>query len=147
MDSVDDCGSAGDRVALTDPEYLFAERILRFLGAEVVRVPLHAAGAGPHVDLQRLEDAAASGIRLFLTSNPNNPTGTVYGSGTVQGIARLGVQRAESPCLLTARPGRLAAQRRRLRPAQGARAPLPAKTGGRRPARHCGRASGISSQS
>jgi aspartate/methionine/tyrosine aminotransferase len=83
---------AGDRVALTDPEYLFAERILRFLGAEVVRVPLHAAGAGPHVDLQRLEDAAASGIRLFLTSNPNNPTGTVYGSGTIQGIARLAVQ-------------------------------------------------------
>jgi aspartate/methionine/tyrosine aminotransferase len=83
---------AGDRVALTDPEYLFAERILRFLGAEVVRVPLHAAGAGPHVDLQRLEDAAASGIRLFLTSNPNNPTGTVYSSGTIQGMARLAVQ-------------------------------------------------------
>jgi aspartate/methionine/tyrosine aminotransferase len=83
---------AGDRVALTDPEYLFAERILRFLGAEVVRVPLHPAGAGPHVDLQRLEDAAARGIRLFLTSNPNNPTGTVYSGGTIQGIARLAVQ-------------------------------------------------------
>jgi aspartate/methionine/tyrosine aminotransferase len=83
---------AGDRVALTDPEYLFAERILRFLGAEVVRVPLHAAGAGPHVDLQRLEDAAASGIRLFLTSNPNNPTGTVYSSATIQAMARLAVQ-------------------------------------------------------
>jgi len=83
---------AGDRVAVTDPEYLFAERILRFLGAEVVRVPLDAAGAGPHVDLQRLEDAAARGIRLFLTSNPNNPTGTVYSGGTVRGIARLAVQ-------------------------------------------------------
>ncbi len=83
---------AGDRVALTDPEYLFAERILRFLGAEVVRVPLHAAGAGPHVDLQRLEDAATTGIRLFLTSNPNNPTGTVYSGETVRGIARLAVQ-------------------------------------------------------
>src|SRR5579872_1012754 len=79
----------GDRVALTDPEYLFAERILRFLGAEVVRVPLHAAGAGPHVDLARLEEAAAGGIRLFLTSNPNNPTGTVYSGETIQAIARL----------------------------------------------------------
>jgi aspartate/methionine/tyrosine aminotransferase len=83
---------AGDRVALTDPEYLFAERILRFLGAEVVRVPLRAPGAGPHVDLRRLEDAAAGGIRLFVTSNPNNPTGTVYSGGTVQQIARLAVQ-------------------------------------------------------
>jgi aspartate/methionine/tyrosine aminotransferase len=79
---------AGDRVALTDPEYLFAERILRFLGAEVIRIPLHAGG-GPHVDLQQLEDAAVGGIRLFLTSNPNNPTGTVYSDETVEGIARL----------------------------------------------------------
>jgi aspartate/methionine/tyrosine aminotransferase len=82
----------GDRVALTDPEYLFAERILRFLGAEVIRIPLYPGGTGPHVDLRQLEDAATGGIRLFLTSNPNNPTGTVYSDGTVQGIARLAVQ-------------------------------------------------------
>jgi aspartate/methionine/tyrosine aminotransferase len=79
---------AGDRVALTDPEYLFAERILRFLGAEVVRIPL-TAGGDPGVDLQQLEDAAIRGIRLFLTSNPNNPTGIVYGNDTVKGISRL----------------------------------------------------------
>jgi aspartate/methionine/tyrosine aminotransferase len=79
---------AGDRVALTDPEYLFAERILRFLGAEVVRIPL-SAGGEPGVDLQQLEDAAIGGIRLFLTSNPNNPTGTVYSDDTVKGISRL----------------------------------------------------------
>ena len=82
----------GDRVALTDPEYLFAERILRFLGAEVIRVPLHSDGAEPQVDLRQLEDAAVGGIRLFLTSNPNNPTGTVYSDETIQGIARLAVQ-------------------------------------------------------
>ena len=79
---------AGDRVALTDPEYLFAERILRFLGAEVVRIPL-SAGGEPGVDLQQLEDAAIGGIRLFLTSNPNNPTGIVYSDDTVKGISRL----------------------------------------------------------
>ena len=79
---------AGDRVALTDPEYLFAERILRFLGAEVVRIPL-TAGGEPGVELQQLEDAAVRGIRLFLTSNPNNPTGTVYSDDTVKGISRL----------------------------------------------------------
>jgi aspartate/methionine/tyrosine aminotransferase len=82
----------GDRVALTDPEYLFAERILRFLGAEVIRIPLQAGGAEPQVDLRQLEDAAAGGIRLFLTSNPNNPTGTVYSGETIQGIARLALQ-------------------------------------------------------
>lgn len=84
---------AGDRVALTDPEYLFAERILRFLGAEVIRIPVRAGGSGPDVDLGQLDDAAAGGIRLFLTSNPNNPTGTVYSTETVQGIARLAAAR------------------------------------------------------
>jgi aspartate/methionine/tyrosine aminotransferase len=82
----------GDRVALTDPEYLFAERILRFLGAEVIRIPLRADGTEPQVDLQQLEAAALGGIRLFLTSNPNNPTGTVYSAETVRGIAALAVQ-------------------------------------------------------
>jgi aspartate/methionine/tyrosine aminotransferase len=83
---------AGDRVALADPEYLFAERILRFLGAEAVRVPVRPGGPGPHLDLPRLEEAAAGGIRLFLTSNPNNPTGTVYSRETVRAIARLSVE-------------------------------------------------------
>ena len=82
----------GDRVALTDPEYLFAERILRFLGADVIRIPLHAGGTEPQLDLQLLEDAALGGVRLFVTSNPNNPTGTVYSDETVKGIARLAVQ-------------------------------------------------------
>src|SRR3984885_8094948 len=43
---------AGDRVALTDPEYLFAERILRFLGAEVVRIPLTAGSDPASPDVQ-----------------------------------------------------------------------------------------------
>ena len=83
---------AGDQVALADPEYLFAERVLRFLGAEVVRIPLRPGESGLELDLQRLDEVAASGIRLFLTSNPNNPTGTVYSGDTVRGIARLAVQ-------------------------------------------------------
>jgi aspartate/methionine/tyrosine aminotransferase len=58
----------------------------------VIRIPLHAGGSGPHVDLRQLADAAAGGIRLFLTSNPNNPTGTVYSGETIQGIAGLAVQ-------------------------------------------------------
>lgn len=82
----------GDRVALADPEYLFAERVLRFLGAEVVRIPLRPAETGLELDLQRLAEAAASGIRLFLTSNPNNPTGAVYSQETIRGIASLAVQ-------------------------------------------------------
>jgi aspartate/methionine/tyrosine aminotransferase len=80
---------AGDRVALTDPEYLFAERILRFLGATVIRIPLVPGPQGLDPDLDQLARAAAGGIRLFLTSNPNNPTGSVYSGDAVRGIAGL----------------------------------------------------------
>ena len=56
-------GDVGDRVALTDPEYLFAERILRFLGAEVVRIPLTRRDGGMDPDLDRLADAASEASR------------------------------------------------------------------------------------
>jgi aspartate/methionine/tyrosine aminotransferase len=80
----------GDRVALTDPEYLFSERILRFLGATVVRIPLVMGPRGLDPDLGRLAAAASDGgIRLFLTSNPNNPTGAVYSPAAIRGIAEL----------------------------------------------------------
>lgn len=77
----------GDVVVLTDPEYLFVERMLRFLGATVVRLPFEQTPDGLQPDLAVLEAAAVGGIRLLLTSNPNNPTGTVHSPDT---IARLG---------------------------------------------------------
>ncbi len=82
----------GDVVALADPEYLFVERMLRFLGAEVVRIPMVDSPDGPQLDLAALETVSRTGIRLLLTSNPNNPTGSVYTASTVAGIARLAVR-------------------------------------------------------
>ena len=81
----------GDVVALADPEYLFVERMLRFLGAEVVRVPMVDSPDGPQLDLEVLASVSRNGIRLLLTSNPNNPTGAVYTAATVAGLARLAV--------------------------------------------------------
>lgn len=81
----------GDVVALTDPEYLFVERMLRFLGAEVVRVGLVDGPDGPQLDLSALEVLARRGIRLFLTSNPHNPTGAVFTAETLNGVAALAV--------------------------------------------------------
>lgn len=82
----------GDTVALADPEYLFVERMLRFLGAQVVRVGLVNSPAGPQLDLAALEAVAQQGIRLFFTSNPHNPTGTVFTAATLRGIAVLATQ-------------------------------------------------------
>ena len=82
----------GDVVALADPEYLFVERMLRFLGAQVVRVGLLDTPDGPQLDLAALEAAAERGIRLFLTSNPHNPTGTVFTAATLTALAGLAVR-------------------------------------------------------
>jgi len=82
----------GDVVVLADPEYLFVERMLRFLGAEVVRLPFVDAPTGPELDLDQLELLSARGIRLLLTSNPHNPTGAVLGPEAIARLARIAVR-------------------------------------------------------
>ncbi len=81
----------GDTVVLTDPEYLFVERMLRFLGANVVRLPFVDTADGPQPDLEALAAVAATGLRLLLTSNPNNPTGAVYSADTIRQLGSLAV--------------------------------------------------------
>lgn len=82
----------GDEVVLIDPDYLFSERILAFLGARVRHVPL-SRRAEDSVDLvpdlTRLEDAFRGGVRLLVFSHPNNPTGAVYPSEVLESIAAL----------------------------------------------------------
>ncbi len=82
----------GDVVALADPEYLFVERMLRFLGAEVVRVPMVDSADGPQLDLDALEALSCNGIKLLLTSNPNNPTGAVFTAATITRLAKIAIQ-------------------------------------------------------
>mgnify|MGYP002713088857 CR=1 FL=1 len=86
--------SPGDRVAIGCPEYLFSERILRFLGADVAPVPLHTfTNAMPSPDLDVLErEFRDNGARLFIFSNPNNPTGAVYGEDVLRSIADLAIR-------------------------------------------------------
>ncbi|MDX3233157.1 pyridoxal phosphate-dependent aminotransferase [Streptomyces sp. ME19-01-6] len=81
--------SPGDRVALFDPDYLFSERILRFLGATVHPVPLVDSDAGLAPDLDELERAFRAGATTVLFSHPNNPTGALYPPHVLDGIAAL----------------------------------------------------------
>ncbi|GAF50029.1 aminotransferase class I/II-fold pyridoxal phosphate-dependent enzyme [Rhodococcus wratislaviensis] len=86
---------SGDRVALIDPDYLFSERILTFLGAQVTHVRLQPSSEEPAElvpDLNQLEDAFRSGVRLFVFSHPNNPTGAVYSREVLGQIAALAVR-------------------------------------------------------
>ncbi|MDB5542023.1 MAG: Aspartate aminotransferase, partial [Devosia sp.] len=83
--------SEGDRVALGCPEYLFSERILRFLGAQIAPIALETFGnASPSLDLGQLEaEFRDRGTKVLLFSHPNNPTGAVYSRETIAAIAAL----------------------------------------------------------
>ncbi|MGB7212333.1 MAG: pyridoxal phosphate-dependent aminotransferase [Gemmatimonadales bacterium] len=83
--------NAGDRVAIVWPDYFANRKLVTFLGAEVVPVRLdhlaHTDRAG--LDLDALEAVFKSGVRTFLFSNPNNPTGVIYSPREIAGIVEL----------------------------------------------------------
>lgn len=82
----------GDRVALPDPEYLSTERMIRFMGGEVVHIDLDIHGDRSRLDLDALEEHARNGLRLLVLSHPNNPTGAVYDEDTITELARIAAE-------------------------------------------------------
>ncbi|HEX5569586.1 MAG TPA: aminotransferase class I/II-fold pyridoxal phosphate-dependent enzyme [Streptomyces sp.] len=80
-------------VVLPDPDYLLTERMVRYLRGRVTRVPMDFSHpAAPTLDLEAVEDALREGARVFVFSNPNNPSGGVYDRSTLEGLARLLVE-------------------------------------------------------
>ncbi|MEP6780269.1 MAG: pyridoxal phosphate-dependent aminotransferase [Gemmatimonadaceae bacterium] len=86
--------NAGDRVAIVRPDYFANRKLVEFLGGIVVPVRMdylsRTDGAG--LDFEQLEDAFKSGVKTFLFSNPNNPTGVVYAPAEIARIAELAMK-------------------------------------------------------
>ncbi|MGE4275879.1 MAG: pyridoxal phosphate-dependent aminotransferase [Lawsonibacter sp.] len=84
----------GDKVAIIEPDYFANRKLVEFFDGELVPVPIrwkdveHYSG----LDLEALEQAFQSGVKLFLYSNPNNPTGVIYSPDEVAAIGRLAKQ-------------------------------------------------------
>lgn len=83
--------SRGDKVAIVEPDYFANRKLVEFFEGEVVPIQMNyfktEFSAG--LDLTQLEEAFKGGVKLFLFSNPNNPTGVVYSSDEIRGIAEL----------------------------------------------------------
>ena len=84
--------SQGDRVVVLEPTYGQAPGLARGLGAEVVSVTLEEdRGWQPRPGA--IIEAAVSGTRLIVVTNPNNPTGAL-----LSGEARAEIARAAEAC-------------------------------------------------
>ena len=83
--------SRGDKVAIIEPDYFANRKLVEFFDGELLPVELDylATENVSGLDLNRLEDGFKSGVKLFLFSNPNNPTGVIYRRDEVVAIAGL----------------------------------------------------------
>jgi aspartate/methionine/tyrosine aminotransferase len=81
----------GDRVAIVQPDYFANRKLVQFFGGQVLPVAMDYMGGSPEagLDLTQLTAAFEAGAKVFLFSNPNNPTGAVYSEREIGEIARL----------------------------------------------------------
>ena len=81
----------GDKVAIVIPDYFANRKLAEFFDGEIVPVKMDylSTSSEAGLDLSQLEDAFKSGVKLFLFSNPNNPTGVIYSPSEINKIAEL----------------------------------------------------------
>ena len=81
----------GDKVAIVEPDYFANRKLVTFYDGELVPIPMDYFGTteSSGLDLGALEAAFQSGVKLFLFSNPNNPTGAVYTEDELRTIGTL----------------------------------------------------------
>ena len=82
---------SGDKVAVVEPDYFANSKLTVFFDGEIVPIPMDfmKTDRNSGLDLVALENAFKSGVKLFLFSNPNNPTGVIYSDREIKQIASL----------------------------------------------------------
>ncbi len=80
---------AGDEVILPDPHYACYPKIISFLGATPVFVPVFEEN-GFKYDIERIKKYITPKTKMIMVNSPGNPTGTVYTAAEMESIAGLG---------------------------------------------------------
>jgi aspartate/methionine/tyrosine aminotransferase len=84
--------AAEDKVAILEPDYFDNKKLAQFLEADIYPIELdylNAPEGSSGLNFTQLEDAFKDGVRVFLFTNPSNPTGAVYSKKELSEIARL----------------------------------------------------------
>lgn len=83
--------SRGDKVAIVEPDYFANRKLVEFFEGETVPIQLDFIESDDKagLNLSQLEEGFKAGVKLFLFSNPNNPTGVVYSEDEILRIANL----------------------------------------------------------
>jgi aspartate/methionine/tyrosine aminotransferase len=80
-----------DKVAIVEPDYFANRKLVTFFGGIIIPIQMkytnYSDRAG--IDLTELEEAFKLGVKLFVFSNPNNPTGVIYSHEEICSIAWL----------------------------------------------------------
>lgn len=81
----------GDKVAIVAPDYFANRKLVEFFDGEAVPIQMDYFNATDcaGLDLNQLEAAFKADAKLFLFSNPNNPTGVIYSQAEICGIGKL----------------------------------------------------------
>lgn len=82
----------GDKVAIVEPDYFANRKLVEFFEGELVPIGMDyfgCEGKRAGLDLERLEQAFSEGVKLFIFSNPNNPTGAIYTHDEIAAIGTL----------------------------------------------------------
>ena len=103
----------GDKVAIVEPDYFANRKLVEFFGGELCPIQMDYYGTQDQgragLDLTELEQAFQSGVKLFLFSNPNNPTGVIYSREEIVEVA--GIQQGD---VITQFDGRAVANQQQL---------------------------------
>ena len=83
--------SIGTEVAVVEPDYFANRKLVNFFNGIVVPITLNyldeTKEKGP--DLNEIETAFKQGVKVFVFSTPNNPTGLVYSKKHIETIVAL----------------------------------------------------------
>ena len=81
----------GDKVAIVAPDYFANRKLVEFFDGEAVPIQMDYFNATDcaGLNLNQLEAAFKAGVKLFLFSNPNNPTGVIYSPAEIRAIGEL----------------------------------------------------------